>query len=179
MARIERSPQGRCGIVVPNSVLFDTGVGGRIKEDLMKRFNLHTVVRLPNGVFSPYTLIPSNVLFFERGKQGSVWFYEITAPEGRKNYTKTKPMRFEEFADCQVWWGGTKREDRKENEHAWQVPFADIKASGFNLDLHSPNREATLEERSPKELIAELIATERELLALYEHLQNEIEGFEL
>ncbi len=179
MARIERSPHGRCGIVVPNSVLFGTGVGGRIKEDLMSRFNLHTIVRLPNGVFSPYTLIPSNVLFFERGKQGPVWFYEITPPEGRNNYTKTKPMRYEEFAECQAWWGGTKREGRVENEHAWQVPFADIKASGFNLDLHNPNRKASLEERSPKELVAELITTEEELLGLYKQLQCEIEGFKL
>lgn len=179
MARLSGSSHGRCGIVVPNSVLFDTGVGGRIKEDLMKRFNLHTVVRLPSGVFAPYTIIPSNVLFFERGKQGPAWFYEITAPEGRKNYTKTNPMRFDEFADCQSWWGGPKRTERVETEYAWKVPFEDIKASGFNLDLHSPNREATLEERSPKELVAELIATERELLGLYEQLQREIQEFEL
>jgi len=179
MARIERSPRGRCGIVVPNSVLFDTGVGGRIKADLMSRFNLHTVVRLPNGVFSPYTLIPSNVLFFERGRQGDVWFYEITTPEGRKNYTKTKPMRYEEFAGCQAWWGGRSREGRVQTEHAWRVPFEDIQSGGFNLDLHSPNRVASLEERSPRELVAELIATEKELLGLYEQLQAEIEGFEL
>jgi type I restriction enzyme M protein len=179
MARIERSPRGRCGIVVPNSVLFDTGVGGRIKEDLMKRFNLHTVVRLPNGVFAPYTIIPSNVLFFEKGKQGPVWFYEITAPAGRKNYTKTKPMRYEEFGECQAWWGGRTRAGRVENEHAWQVSYADVQAGGYNLDLHNPHKEASLEERSPKELVAKLIATERELLGLYEQLQREIEGFEL
>ena len=179
MARIERSRTGRCGMVVPNSVLFDTGVGGRIKEDLMKRFNLHTVVRLPNGVFAPYTIIPSNVLFFERGKQGPVWFYEITAPEGRKNYTKTKPMRFEEFAGCQEWWGGPKREGRVENEHAWRVPFMDIKSGGFNLDLHNPNQEASLEERSPEELIAELVGSESELLDLYKQLQREIQEFKL
>jgi type I restriction enzyme M protein len=145
----------------------------------MKRFNLHTVVRLPNGVFAPYTIIPSNVLFFEKGKQGPVWFYEITAPDGRKNYTKTKPMRYEEFADCQSWWGGTRRAGRVESEQAWQVPFADIQASRYNLDLHNPNRAATLEERSPKELLAELIETERELLSLYEQLQRQIEEFEL
>jgi len=179
MARIERSPRGRCGIVVPNSVLFDTGVGGRIKADLMRRFNLHTVVRLPNGVFSPYTLIPSNVLFFEHGRQGDVWFYEIAAPEGRKNYTKTKPMRYEEFADCQAWWGGRTREGRVEDEHAWRVPLADIQASGYNLDLHSPRRQASLEERSPADLVADLIATEKELLGLYEQLQREIQEFEL
>ena len=177
MARISRSRTGRAGVVVPNSVLFDTGVGARIKQDLMERFNLHTVVRLPNGVFSPYTLIPSNVLFFERGEQGPVWFYEIMPPEGRKNYTKTKPMRYEEFADCQAWWGGPERTGRIETEHAWSVSRAEIAGSGYNLDRHSPNRAVTLQERSPKELVAELIDTERELLDLYEQLQKQIEEF--
>lgn len=179
MARIERSRTGRCGIVVPNSVLFDTGIGGRIKEDLMARFNLHTVLRLPNGVFAPYTLIPSNVLFFEKGKQGAVWFYEIAAPEGRKNYTKTKPMRDEEFAECVTWWGGKDRVGRVATDRAWVVDLETIKESGYNLDLHNPVQPDALEQRSPKELVAELIATERELLALYEALQREIDGFAL
>lgn len=177
MARISRSPNGRAGVVVPNSALFDTGVGARIKRDLMKRFNLHTVVRLPNGVFSPYTLIPSNVLFFERGKQGPVWFYEITPPDGRNNYTKTKPMRFEEFAECQAWWGGNDRVGRIETEHAWKVPLDRIVASDYNLDRQSPNRAANLDERSPRVLVAELLGVERELLGLYERLQREIEEF--
>ena len=179
MARIEKSPSGRCGIVVPNSVLFDTGVGGKIKADLMTRFNLHTVLRLPNGVFAPYTIIPSNVLFFEKGKQGPVWFYEIAVPEGRKNYTKTKPMRSEEFADCAAWWGGPRREGRVANERAWRVDAADIRASGYSLDLHNPHRPDDLERRSPKELVAELIDAERALLRLYEDLQAQIEGFDL
>lgn len=177
MARIERSKTGRAAVVVPNSVLFDTGAGARIRKDLMSRFNLHTVLRLPNGVFAPYTIIPSNVLFFEKGKQGPVWFYEITAPEGRKNYTKTKPMRYEEFADCAAWWGGRARDGRVENEHAWQVPLDEIEAGDYNLDRHSPNRPGSLEDRSPTELIAELIETERELLALYEQLEQEIKAF--
>lgn len=177
MARIERSPKGRAGVVVPNSVLFDTGVGGRIKKDLMKRFNLHTVVRLPNGVFAPYTLIPSSVLFFERGKQGSVWFYEVTPPEGRKNYTKTKPMRYEEFSECQEWWGGRERVGRATNEAAWQLPFQEIAESGYNLDRHHPNKASTSDGRSPSELVADLIETEREVLALYEQLQRDIREF--
>lgn len=177
MARISGSRNGRAGVVVPNSVLFDTGVGARIKRDLMGRFNLHTIVRLPNGVFSPYTLIPSNVLFFERGKQGPVWFYELTAPEGRKNYTKTKPMRVEEFAECQAWWGGKERTGRAETEHAWQMSFDEVIANDYNLDRHSPNRTAGLDERSPRELVVDLIGTERELLALYEQLRREIEEF--
>ena len=180
MARIERSPHGRCGIVVPNSVLFlDTGVGAKIKAELMSKFNLHTVLRLPNGVFAPYTIIPSNVLFFEKGKQGPVWFYEVPAPDGRKNYTKTKPMRYEEFADCATWWGGRERKSRVANERAWRVDADSIRDSGYNLDQHNPHRPDDLEHHSPNELVAALIETERELLKLYEDLQREIDGYVL
>ena len=60
---------GRCGLIVPNGTLFGDGVCARIKEELLKEFNLHTIVRLPNGVFAPYTSIPTNLLFFDRGGQ--------------------------------------------------------------------------------------------------------------
>lgn len=179
MARLERSPNGRCGIVVPNSVLFDTGVGGKIKQQLMQKFNLHTVLRLPNGVFAPYTTIPSNVLFFEKGTQGPVWFYEITAPDGRKNYTKTKPMRQEEFSDCAEWWGGSAREGRVENANAWKVDAEDISKNGYNLDLRNPHVEDDLEHLPPDQLIDELIETERELLGVYERMREQIAGFVL
>jgi type I restriction enzyme M protein len=90
------SKGGRCGMVVPNGVLFGDGVAARIKEELLKEFNLHTVVRLPNGVFSPYTSIPTNLLFFDRsGPTKEVWYYEQPLPENRKNYTKTAPIQFE------------------------------------------------------------------------------------
>src|SRR3990170_3706451 len=118
MRKLRRQPKpGRAGVVVPNGTLFGDGVCARIKEELLKDFNLHTIVRLPNGVFAPYTGIPTNLLFFERGRSTKeVWYYEHPLPEGRKNYTKTQPIQFEEFAPCQAWWG-----DRVENEHAWRV----------------------------------------------------------
>ncbi|RXZ47353.1 SAM-dependent DNA methyltransferase [Agromyces fucosus] len=178
MARIERSKVGRAAVVVPNSTLFDRGVGGRIKAELMSKFNLHTVLRLPNGVFAPYTLIPSNVLFFERGKQQPhVWFYEQPMPEGRKQYTKTKPMRFEEFGECAEWWGGDTRNGRIATAHAWRVAADDIKADGYNLDLRNPDRGDDLVHRSPVELVDELVSAERELLGLLEELQREVKGF--
>jgi type I restriction enzyme M protein len=159
---------GRCGIVVPNGVLFGDGVGAKIKRQLLDECNLHTVVRLPDGVFEPYTPIPSNLLFFEKtGRTKEVWFYEIPPPEGRKKYSKTKPMRYEEFANCELWW-----KDRTENERAWRVPIADIEASGFNLDLRNPNRADDLSHRPPMELLDDLMATEQELLGLLEKLQE-------
>jgi type I restriction enzyme M protein len=161
---------GRCGIVVPNGLLFGAGVGTRIKRQLLTECNLHTVVRLPDGVFEPYTAIPSNLLFFEKtGRTKDVWFYEVRPPQGRKKYSKTRPMRFDEFADCQAWW-----DDREENERAWRVPIADLEPSEFNLDLRNPNRPEDLAHRPPDELIAELIETEQEILGLLEKLRAEV-----
>src|SRR5205823_9887631 len=117
MRKLRRRPSpGRAAVVVPNGTLFGDGVCARIKEELLKEFNLHTIVRLPNGVFAPYTSIPTNLLFFDRsGPTKEVWYYEQPLPEGRKTYTKTTPIQFEEFAACQAWWG--KRED---NDRAWK-----------------------------------------------------------
>ena len=102
MRKLKRPPTpGRAGIVVPNGTLFGDGVCARIKEELLKEFNLHTIVRLPNGVFAPYTSIPTNLLFFDRsGPTKWVWYYEQPLPNGRKNYTKTQTMQFEEFKAC-------------------------------------------------------------------------------
>src|SRR5881409_190065 len=124
----------RAAVVVPNGTLFGDGVCARIKEELLKEFNLHTIVRLPNGVFAPYTSIPTNILFFDRsGTTREVWYYEQPLPEGRKNYTKTAPIQFEEFADCVKWW-----DHREENERAWKVPVAELLANGCNLDRKNP-----------------------------------------
>jgi type I restriction enzyme M protein len=161
---------GRCAIVVPNGLLFGEGVGARVKQQLLTECNLHTVVRLPDGAFAPYTDIPSNLLFFEKtGRTKEVWFYQLPPPDGRKKYSKTKPIRFEEFADCQVWW-----ENRVESDHAWRVPITKIEAGNFNLDVRNPARPNDLAHRPPAELMAELMATERQILALLEDLQTTI-----
>jgi type I restriction enzyme M protein len=124
----------RAAVVVPNGTLFGDGVCARIKEELLKEFNLHTIVRLPNGVFAPYTGIPTNLLFFDRsGPTREVWYYEQPLPEGRKNYTKTAPIQFEEFAPLVAWWN-----KRKETDNAWKVPAAELLANGCNLDRKNP-----------------------------------------
>ncbi|MCC6230698.1 MAG: N-6 DNA methylase [Phycisphaerales bacterium] len=86
-------------------------------EELLTQFNLHTVVRLPNGVFAPYTSIPTNLLFFGRsGPTRDIWFYEQPMPEGRKNYTKTAPIQYEVFSLLFAWW-----KDRAEDPQAWRM----------------------------------------------------------
>jgi type I restriction enzyme M protein len=167
---------GRCAIVLPNGFLFDDR-SRKVREDLLAKCNLHTIVRLPQGVFAPYTLIPVNLVFFDRsGPTKEVWYYQIDPPEGRKGYAKTRPMRYEEFAECAAWWGGKDRTDRSENEHAWVVPGADIIAGNCNLDLTHPVPADDLTHRPPMELLADLIATEQEILSLLTSLTHDLEG---
>ncbi len=166
---------GRCGIVVPNGVLFDDKIGARIKQKLLTECNLHTIVRLPPGVFSPYTAIPANLLFFEKtGRTKEVWFYEVPLPEGRKSYSKTRPLRYEEFSDCQLWWGGDARTGRKETDRAWRIPIADIETNGWNLDRRNPRRPAELAHRPPEDLVAEMIKSENEILDLLREVEVEV-----
>jgi len=141
---------GRAAIVLPDGTLFGEGVKTRIKEKLLTECNLHTVVRLPNGVFNPYTGIKTNLLFFTKGTPTrEVWYYEHPYPEGAKSYNKTKPMRIEEFAPEKAWW-----ENREESEQAWKVSVEQIKANGYNLDIKNPNTVADAL-GDPEELLAE------------------------
>lgn len=111
---------GRAAVVVPNGTLFGDGVCAVIKEEMLKEFRLHTIVRLPQGVFAPYTDIPANLLFFERGgPTDTIWYYELPLPEGRKKYSKTAPLQFDEFAAAQAWWNA-----REESPQAWKIDFA-------------------------------------------------------
>ncbi len=128
---------GRGAIVLPDGTLFGGGVKTRIKEELLEKCNLHTIVRLPNGVFNPYTPIKTNLLFFTKGEPTKeVWYYEHPYPEGYKSYSKTKPLRIEEFAPEKAWWG-----ERVENDFAWKVSVEEIKSNGYNLDIKNPNVE--------------------------------------
>lgn len=111
---------GRAAVVVPNGTLFGDGISAVIKEEMLKEFRLHTIVRLPQGVFAPYTDIPANLLFFERGGPTDIiWYYELPLPEGRKKYSKTAPLQFEEFAQVAAWWNA-----REEGPQAWALDFA-------------------------------------------------------
>jgi type I restriction enzyme M protein len=166
---------GRCGMVVPNGTLFGDGVCARIKEDLLKEFNLHTIVRLPKGVFSPYTDIQTNLLFFDRtGPTTEIWIYEHPLPEGRKTYTKTNPLQFEEFDSCLSWW--TKREV---NDRAWKIKAEDVlkydeqgTLVSVNLDVKSPHAEEDFQYMPPEKLLEDIQAKEEGILTLIDDIRN-------
>jgi type I restriction enzyme M protein len=127
---------GRAGIVLPDGSLTGEGVKARVREKLLTDCNLHTIIRLPQSVFAPYATVNTNLLFFEKGKKTKeVWYYEHTLPEGYKAYSKTKPIRIEEFEDIKSWW-----KNREESEVSWKVSIDTIKERGFDLDIKNPNK---------------------------------------
>ncbi|MEL0636756.1 N-6 DNA methylase [Marinomonas sp. TI.3.20] len=168
------SKTGRAAVVLPDGTLFGEGVKTKIKKMLTEECNLHTIVRLPNGVFNPYTGIKTNILFFTKGQPTQeVWFYEHPYPAGVKNYNKTKPMKFEEFATELNWWG--KEEDgfatRVETEQAWKVSIDDIIARNFNLDIKNPHVDDVIN-HDPEELLAEYNQQQAEIQALRDQLKG-------
>jgi type I restriction enzyme M protein len=157
----------RAAVVVPNGTLFGDGVCARIKEELLKEFNLHTIVRLPNGVFAPYTSIPTNILFFDRsGPTKHVWYYEQPLPEGKRNYTKTAPIQFEEFAPLVAWWP-----KRKETDQAWKVPAAELLAAGCNLDRKNPRAKEDITHLPPEQLAASILQKEQRIAVIMGKIQ--------
>lgn len=156
---------GRAALVLPDGFLFGEGIKTRIKEKLLQDCNLHTVVRLPNSVFAPYTGIKTNLLFFTKGiPTQDIWFYEQALPAGVKAYNKTKPMKVEEFEAVTHWWGNEAEnfKTRVETTQAWKVSLGDIQARNYNLDFKNPH-------------VGEQITHDPEvLLAQYQTMQQDI-----
>lgn len=165
---------GRAAVVLPDGTLFGEGVKTKIKKLLTEECNLHTIVRLPNGVFNPYTGIKTNILFFTKGQPTKeVWFYEHPYPEGVKNYNKTKPMRFEEFQTEIDWWGSEADgfAARVETEQAWKVGIDEIIARNFNLDIKNPHVGDQIS-HDPDELLADYTEQQQQIGALRNQLKD-------
>jgi len=158
---------GRCAVVLPDGTLFGEGMKTRLKEELLTKCNLHTIVRLPNGVFNPYTGIKTNLLFFEKGTATKeVWYYEHPYPAGAVSYNKTKPININEFDVEKAWWN-----NRVENEQAWKVSIAEIEKRNYNLDIKNPHQEEdTL--ASPEVLLEKYNATEKKISSIQQEIIN-------
>jgi len=160
-------PGGRCGMVVPNGTLFGDGVAARVKQQLLQEFNLHTIVRLPNGVFAPYTSIPTNLLFFDKtGPTHEIWYYELPLPEGRKNYTKTHPLQDAEFVECGELWAG-----REAGPRSWLVKAEDVATNNYNLDVKNPNRADDYAHMPPEQLARDIAAKEARIAEIMAEIQ--------
>lgn len=163
-------PNGRAGVVLPDGSLFGEGVKTRIKEELLQECNLHTIVRLPNGVFNPYTGIKTNLLFFTKGAPTKeIWYYEHPLPNGIKNYSRSNPIIIEEFLPEKEWWN-----NRIENEHSWKVSIDDIKNANYNLDIKNPYISEEEKLKTPEELINDISTNLLKVKQLLEKIKEEI-----
>ena len=168
---------GRAAVVLPDGFLFGDGIKGTLKKLLLRDCKLHTIIRLPKGVFAPYTTIKTNLLFFTKGSTvddgtehfhtNTIWFYEHPDPAGYKSYSKTKPIRLEEFKPEQDWWGTEENDfaDRVENEFAWKVDFktkreqAEAAARPHWQRAEELNNQAAALEAEAKDLRNSLVGT--------------------
>jgi type I restriction enzyme M protein len=190
---------GRAAVVLPDGFLFGDGIKGTLKKLLLRDCKLHTIIRLPKGVFAPYTTIKTNLLFFTKGTTvddgtehfhtDTIWFYEHPYPPGYKSYSKTKPIRLEEFKPEQAWWGSEDNDfaDRVENEFAWKVDFrskreqAEAAAAPHWQRAEELNNQAAALESKVKDLRNSLVGTtdaanrgkvDAEIIALREQAES-------
>ena len=129
---------GRAAVIIPDGFLFgNDNAKTNLKKKLLTDFNLHTVVRMPQSVFSPYTSITTNILFFNNEEPtGKTWFYRVDMPEGIKHFSKTKPMKLSDFDDCVAWWNDRKEiADEEGNPKAKCYSSQELIDSGYNFDV--------------------------------------------
>ena len=129
----------RAAVIIPDGFLFGTDAPKiELKKRLLNQFNLHTIIRLPQSVFSPYTSISTNILFFDRTRRTEkIWFYRVDMPEGYKHFSKTKPMLLEHFVGCVEWWNNRReiQDDGSETFKAKSFTVDEIINRGYDLDL--------------------------------------------
>ena len=165
---------GRAAVVLPDGFLFGEGVKTTLKRELLEEFNLHTIVRLPKGVFSPYTSINTNILFFEKGgPTKDVWFFEHPYPDGYKSYSRSNPLTIEEFDLEKEWWGGNSRKERKVTKNAWKVSVKDLEERNYNFDCKNPHFEEIIHQ-DPVELMSEYEKINKKLLHVQQELKSEL-----
>ena len=159
---------GRAGIVLPDGSLTGDGVKQRVRQKLLEDCNVHTIVRLPQSVFAPYATVNTNLIFFEKGKATKeIWYYEHTLPEGQKAYSKTKPIRIEEFNPIKAWWN-----NRAESEVSWKVSMKTIIDRNYDLDIKNPNKVVKQVSYDRKEIIETIKSNQKIITQLITELEQ-------
>lgn len=176
MYRLKRN--GRAAVVLPDGFLFgeDNAAVVAIKKKLVGEFTLHTIIRLPGSVFSPYTSITTNLLFFDNtGPTKETWFYRLDMPEGYKHFSKTKPMRLEHFAPVLEWWDNRVQIMDGDFPKAQRFSVEELAARNYNLDLCGfPHK--VEEVLPPHELIQQYKTRRAELEAQLDSILSDIES---
>lgn len=173
MYRLKKN--GRAAVILPDGFLFGTdNAKVAIKKKLLSEYNLHTIIRMPHSVFSPYTSITTNILFFDRTKPTKeTWFYRLDMPEGYKNFSKTKPMELKHFTPAIEWWENREEINIDGFDKAKKFMAEEIAERNYNLDLCGyPHEEEEI--LPPKELIRQYKAKKAKLNAEIDSILEQI-----
>ena len=154
---------GKCGVVIPEGVLFQTNKAFQsVKKELLERFNVHTILSLPSGVFLPYSGVKTNVIFFDRnGSTSDIYYYEVNPPY---KLTKNKPIQYEHFKEFLESW-----ENRVLTDNSWIVNANDIK--DFDISAKNPNKVEVIEHKSPIELVENIKDNNKEIDTLMDEIE--------
>lgn len=172
---------GKVGIILPDNFLFGTENSQKVlKEKLLNECNLHTIVKLPTGVFAPYTNITTNMLFFDKtGPTEKIDYYDIPLPEGYKSFSKTKPFKSIHLDEVREWWRSNEvAELRDKNENVYSVTIDEVKANNYNLDFKNPNKINEEHELTLIELLTDLDNRSKTISKLVSKLNEALEGVE-
>ena len=167
--------KGRAAVILPDGFLFGTdNAKVSIKKKLLSEFNLHTVIRMPHSVFAPYTSITTNILFFSNnGSTEDTWFYRLDMPEGYKNFSKTKPMKFEHFQPAIDWWNNRVEISEDGFDKARKYSVQELIDRNYNIDVCGyPHEEEEI--LPPKELIQQYQEKRASLNADIDRILGEI-----
>ena len=176
-------PGGRVAVVLPDNCLFE-GKAGEVFEILMQDCNLHTVLRLPRGTFTPYSPgVKANVVFFQKGRPTEdVWIFDARSnvPGITKKERPLTPQHFAEFEDCygKDPNGLSERKDMGDTGRFRKFHISEIKERGYKLDitwLKDESLEDSDDLPEPQDLAAEAIT---ELEAVVDDLRDIVELLE-
>lgn len=126
---------GRAAIVLPDNVLFEMGVGKQIRQKLLAECNVHTILRLPSGIFTGAG-VKTNVIFLEKDSRGTdyTWIYDMRS--GQKRYGRNTPLELIDFDKfLKSYRVGEKINERKPSDKFRKVSMEEISKRDYNLDL--------------------------------------------
>ena len=167
------APGGRAAVIIPEGVLFRGGPDAKVRERLLREFDVHTILSLPAGCFLPYTGVKTNVLFFDRREGGhgteAVWYYELTNDGFELKQTR-RAVDGSQIPDFRAKW-----KTREFGENSWVVPVEEIEAKGFDLSARNPSRGSDYEHKSALELVQSIKVKEERVIGLLRELEKILE----
>lgn len=167
---------GRVGIVLPDNFLFGNENSQKaLKEKLLTECNLHTIIRLPQGVFAPYTSIRTNLLFFDKtGETKEIHYYDLPLPSGYRSFSKTKPFKSEHLDGVRTWWSNRDNGD----VNSYVVSINEVKRLDYNLDFKNPNKANEENEYTLEELLTSIDKKAKNIKSVVNKLKEVLEGVE-